>query len=664
MRKIFYPKLAAGNIKKNASIHFPYLLTCILTIAMYYIIRSLSLNPGMKNMIGGEYLSSIMYMGSLVVAVFAVIFLFYTDSFLIKRRKKEFGLFNILGMEKRHLSKMLIWECVYMTLASLLCGLCLGMALDKVMYLLVSRMVSAKVELGFFVSPKAVGETACLFGVIFGFICLYSIRQVYKADPIELLRAGNVGEREPRTKWLLALGGIAALGTGYYIAITVRNPVASIPLFFVAVILVIIGTYLLFTAGSIALLKTLRKDKRFYYRTRHFISISGMIYRMKQNAVGLANICILSTMVLVMISSTTSLVVGMEDIMRERYPSDIMIYFNDHTPEGNGAAIETVKAMQRERHLSVSGELAYSYLGLSASYEYKYEAELTADGTATDILLDASDELCFITLDDYNAVMGEEKSLEAGEILIYSNRKPYESPTFKLFGREYTVAERLDHFVGNGRYSSNIFNTHFIVVSDREALFQIYESQKELLGDNAKKIRQVYGFDMDADREEQNAFYNVLMERFYQDQISALIEAREEGRTSFVTMYGGMFFIGVFLGVLFVMATVLIIYYKQISEGYDDQGRFDIMQKVGMSREEVKSAIHSQVLTVFFLPLIVAGIHVTAAFPLISRMLILLQLTNIKLFIVCTGVCFLVFAVMYIFVYNLTARTYYRIVSR
>ncbi len=664
MRKIFYPKLAAGNIKKNASIYFPYLLTCILTIAMYYIIRSLSLNPGIEHMVGGGYLGSIMYMGSLVVAVFAVIFLFYTNSFLVKRRKKEFGLFNILGMEKRHLSKMLIWECVYMTLASLLCGLSIGMALDKVMYLLVGRMISAKVELGFFVSPKAVGETACLFGVIFGLICLYSIRQVYKADPIELLRAGNVGEREPRTKWILALAGAAALGMGYYIAITVRNPIASIPLFFVAVILVVIGTYLLFTAGSIALLKTLRKDKRYYYRTRHFISVSGMIYRMKQNAVGLANICILSTMVLVMISTTTSLMVGMEDIMRERYPSDIMIYFNEHTPEGNEAGIETVRTMQRERHLSVTGEFAYLYLGLSASYEYKYEAGLTADGTTTDILLDATDELCFITLDDYNAVTGEEKSLKAGEILIYSNRTPYESSTFKLFGKEYTVAERLDHFVGNGRYSANISNTHFIVVPDQETLLEIYERQKELLGDNAKKIRQAYGFNMDADKEEQNAFYNVLMERFYQDQISALIEGREEARTSFMSLYGGLFFIGVFLGALFVMATVLIIYYKQISEGYDDQGRFEIMQKVGMSREEVKSAIHSQVLTVFFLPLIVAGIHVTAAFPLISRLLMLLQLSNTKLFVACTGVCFLVFAVMYIFVYNLTAKTYYRIVSR
>ncbi|WP_331490941.1 FtsX-like permease family protein, partial [uncultured Acetatifactor sp.] len=233
-----------------------------------------------------------------------------------------------------------------------------------------------------------------------------------------------------------------------------------------------------------------------------------------------------------------------------------------------------------------------------------------------------------------------------------------------LLGREYRVAEKLDSFVGNGQYSANISNTIYIVVPDREALLEIYDAQRELLGENARGIRQVYGFDMDADEEEQNAFYNDLLDCMAQNGISAVTEARAEAKSSFISLYGGLFFIGVFLGVLFVMATVLIIYYKQISEGYDDRERFSIMQKVGMSRDEVKSAIHSQVVTVFFLPLIVAGIHVTAAFPLISKLLVLMQLTNTKLFIACTGACFLVFAVMYVFVYNLTARTYYRIVSR
>ncbi len=661
MKMSFYPKLAAGNMKKNARTYVPYMLTCIITVAMYYIVKSLSQNPGVKEMIGGGYLSELMFIGSHVVALFAVIFLFYTNSFLVKRRKKEFGVFNILGMEKRHLAWVLGWETAYLALGSLVLGLLLGIIMDKAMYLLVGKIIGGGVPLGFFVSARVIGQTVQIFAVIFLLICINAIRQVHVADPIALLQAGNAGEKEPSTRWLLALAGLVSVGGGYYIAVTVSDPVASLLLFFVAVVLVIIGTYLLFTAGSIALLKILRKNRKYYYRTRHFVSVSGMIYRMKQNAVGLANICVLSTMVLVMVSTTTSLMIGMEDVVRERYPADIMVYFKGDAPQGNQAYIEAIRALQRERGLAVKNEMAYLYLGLSASHEYKYEESHEIGVTSA---LDSMDELFLITLDDYNAVMKERKTLEEGEVMVYSNRTSYDLPVFKLLGREYRVAEKLDSFVGNGQYSANMCNTIYIVVPDREALLEIYDAQRELLGENARSIRQVYGFDMDADEEEQNAFYNDLLDCMAQNGISAVTEARAEAKSSFISLYGGLFFIGVFLGVLFVMATVLIIYYKQISEGYDDRERFSIMQKVGMSRDEVKSAIHSQVVTVFFLPLIVAGIHVTAAFPLISKLLVLMQLTNTKLFIACTGACFLVFAVMYVFVYNLTARTYYRIVSR
>ncbi len=661
MKKSFYPKLAAGNMKKNARTYVPYMLTCIITVAMYYIVKSLSQNPGVKEMIGGGYLSELMFIGSHVVALFAVIFLFYTNSFLVKRRKKEFGVFNILGMEKRHLAWVLGWETAYLALGSLVLGLLLGIIMDKAMYLLVGKIIGGGVSLGFFVSARVIGQTVQIFAVIFLLICINAIRQVHVADPIALLQAGNAGEKEPSTRWLLALAGLVSVGGGYYIAVTVSDPLASLLLFFVAVVLVIIGTYLLFTAGSIALLKILRKNRKYYYRTRHFVSVSGMIYRMKQNAVGLANICVLSTMVLVMVSTTTSLMIGMEDVVRERYPADIMVYFKGDAPQGTPADIEAIRALQRERGLAVKNEMAYLYLGLSASHEYKYEESHEIGVTSA---LDSMDELFLITLDDYNAVMKERKTLEEDEVMVYSNRTSFDIPVFRLLGREYRVAEKLDSFVGNGQYSANISNTIYIVVPDREALLEIYDAQRELLGENARGIRQVYGFDMDADEEEQNAFYNDLLDCMAQNGISAVTEARAEARSSFISLYGGLFFIGVFLGVLFVMATVLIIYYKQISEGYDDRERFSIMQKVGMSRDEVKSAIHSQVVTVFFLPLIVAGIHVTAAFPLISKLLVLMQLTNTKLFIACTGACFLVFAVMYVFVYNLTARTYYRIVSR
>ncbi len=299
MNNRFFLKLAASNIKKNSKTYIPYILTCIMTVTMFYIVKSLSMNPGLERMIGGDTLTSMMFFGSIIVGMFALIFLFYTNSFLVKRRKKEFGVFNILGMEKSHLAKTLAWENLYVTLISLAGGIIFGIALDKVMYLLILQVIGTDVTLGFFISGKAVLTTVLLFIGIFLLIFLNSVRQIQTSDPIELLKAGNTGEKEPKTKLLTAISGAVCIGIGYYIALTTENPLASLIMFFAAVMLVILGTYMLFTAGSIALLKMLRKNKKYYYKTKHFISISGMLYRMKQNAVGLANICILSTAVLV-----------------------------------------------------------------------------------------------------------------------------------------------------------------------------------------------------------------------------------------------------------------------------------------------------------------------------------------------------------------------------
>ncbi len=660
MKKRFFLKLAAENIKKNGKTYIPYMLTCILTVAMFYIVKSLSLNPGLENMLGGNFLHTTMGLGSGVVSVFAFIFLFYTNSFLVKQRKKEFGVFNILGMERRHLARVVGWETVYVTLIALGLGLLLGVALDKVMFLGVIRIVGAEVPLGFFISPEAVASTVTFFLAIFLLIYANCVRQIRAADPIGLLRAGSEGEREPKANWLLTIWGLAALGGGYYIAVTTQNPIASVLLFFVAVLLVIAGTYLLFTAGSIALLKMLRKNKKYYYRTKHFVSVSGMIYRMKQNAVGLANICILSTMVLVMVSTTASLMAGMEGIIRNRYPWDYVFYFDGEKEEEQEAA-ETIRRLREQSGLLMTGEWDYTYLAFQAvrdaedSYQVlRHRARSVEDDTHS---------LLFVTLDDYNAVTGENRQLGEGEILLYANRQPFHAPVLKIFGREYRVAERLDHFVGNGEYEALLSATQYIVVPDREELEWLHREQEAILMDLASPIGWVYGFDVKAGEEEQLAFYGVLQEQLA--GVSGLkTEARADGRAAFLEIDGGLFFIGIFLAILFVMATVLIIYYKQISEGYDDKNRFEIMQKVGMSRSEVREAIHSQVLTVFFLPLIVAGIHVAAAFPLISRLLALLNLYDVKLFALCTAGCFLAFGVMYVIIYILTARTYYRIVSR
>lgn len=472
MNNRFFAKLAASNIKKNSKTYIPYILTCVMTVAMFYIVKSLSMNPGLEKMIGGDTLTYTMFLGSIIVGLFAVIFLFYTNSFLVKRRKKEFGVFNILGMEKSHLAKTIAWENFYVTLISLAGGLILGIALDKAMYLLILQVIGADIPLGFFLSGKAILETVLLFHAIFLLIFLNAVRQIQMSNPIELLKAGNVGEKEPKTKILTAIAGVVCVGIGYYIALTTENPIASLTMFFVAVILVIVGTYMLFTAGSIALLKALRKNKAYYYKTKHFTSVSGMIYRMKQNAVGLANICILSTAVLVMVSSTSSLMLGMEDVIQTRYPNNFVVYADEETKEKSFEGFDKIRDLQEEMNLEVTQETQYSYLAFSSINDGD---TFLVNRTGSIAVMNDIANLIFVTLDDYNAVMGTEKTLADNEILIYSNRLSFDYPVLKVFDKEYRVKETLDEFLGNGIIAANAANSHFIVVPDEAEIQDLPE---------------------------------------------------------------------------------------------------------------------------------------------------------------------------------------------
>lgn len=660
MKTGFYVRLAVSNLRKNSQTYIPYILTCIMTIMMFYMIKSLALNPGIEKMVGANIISYIMELGSQVIGLFAFIFLFYTNSFLMKRRKKEFGLFNILGMEKKHLSMVLFLETLFTAAVALSLGLVLGIALDKAMFLLIMKVIGGGVSLGFFISAKAIRITVIVFGILFLLIYLKSVYTIRVSNPIELLRGGNVGEKEPKAKWLLAIIGSVILGAGYYIALTIKNPITSIFAFFGAVILVIIATYLLFTSGSITVLKLLRKNQRFYYRSNHFISVSGMIYRMKQNAVGLANICILSTMVLVMVSSTTSLMVGIEDIIHTRYPNDFSIYSQDEDFR-NQEIFREADAICQELDVSVSEKIQYSYVSFSL---FERGDTFVADGSLADILVDqnALQTLVFIPLSDYNMSTGENRELGVREMLFYSNREKYTEPVINLFDTEYSIVGRLEQFFGNGVLASYAMTSYYCIVRD-EDFYALIQTVSDELGIPCV-IDTYYGFDVTAGETLQQEIMDRLTNAITSFQLNGYLESRLNTRISFMGLYGGLFFLGIFLGTVFIMATVLIIYYKQISEGYEDRERFVIMQKVGMTKTEVKNAIHSQVLTVFFLPLIVAGIHVAVAFPAISVLLSALNMTNVRLYLICTAVCFLVFMVMYVLIYSLTAKTYYKIVSR
>lgn len=666
MNKLFYPKLAAGNIKKNGKTYIPYIFTSILTVAMFYIIRSLSLNEGISSLVGADSIAVTLSLGSWIVGIFAVVFLFYTNSFLMKQRKKELGLYSILGMEKKHIAKVIGLETVYIVIISFALGLGLGILLDKAMYLIILRIMDADAALGFYVSKRAALSAVALFSAIFLLIYLNSLRQIHFSKPIELLRSRSCGEKEPKAKWIIALLGLACLGGGYYLSVTTQNPVSAIMLFFLAVVLVIIGTYLVFTAGSIVFLKLLRKNKRYYYKTRHFISVSGMIYRMKQNAVGLANICILSTMVLVMISSTVSMQIGMEDIINHRYPFDIMIYTD--ADENNRTEDTAIKEIDKSG-LTIKKQISYRYVNFSALRNGSvFEVREVDESDLEDF--NNLNSLFIIPLADYNELTGSEKTLEDDEVFVYSNsRDKYEEKTLTVFDSTFRVKSLISDFPGDGIMSAYITSSHFVIVKDMDIVTDIFEKQKSIYKDNASEIKLCIGADVSGNEAEQTELVDNIrnaLSDYNSGEISYsyMVDGKAGSEKSFSAVYGGLLFLGIFLGSLFTMATILIIYYKQISEGYEDKERFEIMQKVGMTGAEVKQAIHSQILTVFFLPLITAGIHVVFAFPIISKILFLLNLYNTRLYIICTAGCFAVFALMYALIYSLTAKVYYKIVSR
>ena len=600
-----------------------------------------------------------------VAVIFSVIFLFYTNSFLIKRRKKEIGLYNILGMEKRHIGKMMLYETLMIGVVSLSAGLALGILFSKLMFLFLLKLIDFDVVLGFDVPISSVIFTLILFGAIFVVTLLYNLVKIRFSKPIELLHGGEVGEKEPKTKIILTILGLGCIGWGYWFALTVQSPLTAMSLFFIAVILVVVGTYALFTAGSIAVLKLLRKNKKFYYQTKHFTSVSGMLYRMKQNAVGLANICILSTMVLIICSSTLALYAGMKDSIKQEYPNDIGLDietgFDDATDEINAAVNNAIK----QNGVETKNYTAFHYISIPCQFENGKFKFLDKGVT----LYNAKNmKACtLMSLDEFNRLNGTDYTLKDNEVIVYSKKKI----AFSEFiienandSKTFNIKETINKVssIQSGSYE-NIFDNYTIIVNDMNTLKSIDSS---ILSDEQSEfpIHYAIKFDVNLDKAKCIEFSNHIFDDMNIDGFtSASADNIYEAREVYYGMYGGFLFIGLFLGILFLMATVLIIYYKQISEGYEDKARFEIMQNVGMSHSEVKKTIRSQVIIVFFLPIIVTGIHIAVSFRIIKKMLMLLGLKNTGLFIACTIGAMLAFCVVYGVVFIITAKSYYKIVS-
>ncbi len=671
MSRLFYPKLAAVNLRKNARTYFPYLLTCIFSVAAFYIMGSIGQNPGLSSLRGADTVSMMLFFGTIVIGIFSLIFLFYTNSFLIKRRKKELGLYNILGMEKKHIARVLTFEMLIVAVISLTLGLLGGMLLSKLLFLLLLNVLGIQTSIAFMVSVPMIVTTILLFGGIFLLTLLSNLLQVKLSNPINLLKGGQTGEKEPRSSIILTILGVLSMGGGYWIALTVKDPVTALSLFFLAVILVIIGTYCLFTSGSIAVLKLLRKNKRFYYKRKNFIPVSGMIYRMKQNAVGLANICILSTMVLVTVSTTVSLFVGQQDILDSRYPRDYAISVTD-SEENRQKVDELMHKHADDAGVNPVGVVRYRSFKLALyQQENSFLTDIPSDAQTSSALQHVV-AVTFVPLEDYNQVANTSLALNDGEAMVYSSNLDFNLTSMTFGGKTVQVKEKLTAMPFAQFTPEMVSDNLYVVVKDldtvksiRDALvgkpdyiplFTIYNRDVayNLEFDLNGRDNAIIGFAQSLEQDIRTTFKDTTRN----------VDSYHLKQDEFKSLYGGFFFLGIFLGLLFLMATVLIIYYKQISEGYDDHDRFDIMQKVGMSRQEVKQSIRRQILMVFFLLLVVAAIHLAAAMPVILKLLLMFGMTKTWLVLTCAGVTLLMFVVFYLLIYSLTAKAYYRLVQR
>ena len=564
MSKLFYFRLAATNMKKNARMYVPYLFTCIGTVMMYYIIHALTQNQSLKESYGGSAAVSLLNTGSGVIGIFAVIFLFYTNGFLIKQRKREFGLFNILGMEKRHIAKIIIVETLYTAVVSMALGLGMGVLLSKLVELFLFRLLHFQIHMGIELSPIAMGKSLVLFAGIFLLILLNNLRQIQLSKPIELLKGSNVGEREPKAKWLLALIGFLCLGGGYYISLTTESPLEAVTLFLVAIVLVMIGTYCLFTAGTIVVLKMMKKNKRFYYKTKHFTSISGMMYRMKQNAAGLANICILSTGVLIMLSTTCSMYAGMDNLLRNRFPRNIQVKGTALSEKQIEEVDQAVAQVEKERGLKLKDTVNYRYMSLMVLENedgFYVEEEGMSSGQASDLV-----QLVCIPLEDFNRLSGTQETLERGQVLLYEANGHLEGEQIRLEKKEYQVKERIEELFTFTDQSDSLTDTFYLIVPDADTVYEILREGLDVQ-EEIQDFDYYYGFDLEESAQVQKEVTEQLNALTENKGFACYVEGAEESRNSFYGLYGSMLFLGIFLGLLFVMATVLIIYYKQITEG-------------------------------------------------------------------------------------------------
>lgn len=675
MKRGFYIKIAWEGIRKNRQLYFPYILTGIIMTMMSYIVFFLSSTEGLVHMKGGGTLRIFLPIVSLVVALFSLGFMFYSNSFLIRQRYREFGLYNVLGMDKGNLGRIMFWENFFSGGISVLSGTVLGIVLSKLAELIMCSLLREKVNYDLRIDLNSALKTVIVFSGIYFLLFLNSAVKVRRATPLELMKSSNVGEKPPKANHVIAIMGIVILAIAYYIALSIEQPLSAILGFTVAVIMVIIATYMIFISGSVALCRLLQKNKRYYYKARHFVSVSSMVYRMKRNGAGLASICILITMVLVMICSTFSLYIGFEDSLSEQYPRDISMRFfipgidkfNDETFSGIHSKLNGIVPEDERKNvvefsaIDIGGLFTDEGILIDTDYINKFNIDL----------YDSVGYLHILTLDTYNSIMGTDETLMDGECILHCYRFGYEGETFTIENCDALKVKKVtDEMYISCFTSIQVVPTVTLVVNDSDDILDALLAFENELGDPMLELYYCCEFDLDADPEEEieifqkiNSNIGDLVVHSENGGYAYSLSSKEEARDAVFGMYAGLLFIGVFLSVIFLFATIIIMYYKQISEGYEDRKRFEVMQKVGMTKRDIRRSVNSQVLTVFFLPLLFAGLHLVFAFPILWKMLQMFNFTNMYLMISVTAAGYAIFAAVYVIVYRITSNAYYAIVS-
>lgn len=672
MRIHVYPKLAWEGIRKNKRLYVPYIAMGALMVMMYYLLRFLQDSPVIGVMRGAVTLSTVLPMGYAVIAIFSIIFLFYTNSFLIRQRYREFGLYNILGMNKQNVCMIMVWESIFVGSIAIVTGLAAGILLSKGAELVLFNLVHMDISFDLRISAVSVFYTITGYIIIYLILLLNSVIKVWFAKPLDLLKSNRVGEKMPKRTWVYAAVGMVLLGAAYYLAVSIKEPLTALTYFFLAVIMVIIGTYALFMAGSVVLCRILQKNKRYYYQPNHFISVSSMMYRMKRNGAGLASICILLTMVLVMLSSTTSLYFGIEDSLVGRYPHsvNVVVGFSD-VEDLNSENLKKLYEAVRENSPEVKETDCYTMGGTSGLFS---DQGINLDVTSVDVSINDYEQvgtLQVMSLEEYNRLCDADETLNADECLLYANRITYDSDTFTIVdGSSYKVKKMLDNCVKDGDLDSMMNPSMIMVVPDFEECLKTVSDFRTRTEGTVMALRWKCGYDVESteqETKEAEAIEESLARLSETKSVDGLIfysvDSREDNRESFYDLNGSLFFLGIVLSTVFLLAAVMIIYYKQLSEGYEDYTRYEIMQKVGMTKQDIRKSINSQMLTVFFSPLLMAGLHLCFAFPFLWKIMMMFGLNNRTLIIAITVICYIIFGIFYAVVYKITSNLYFHIVS-